>query len=104
MLTGTLPFTAGARMEWVHCHIARQPVPPEERIAGIPGRLSAIVLKLLAKTAEDRYQPAAGPAIDLRPGLLAGETTGRLEPRALVSGDAPARMISPDVLDPHEHR
>ena len=28
MLTGTLPFTASDPMEWVHCHIARQPMPP----------------------------------------------------------------------------
>ena len=37
MLTGTLPFAAADPMEWVHCHIARQPVPPDERVAGIPG-------------------------------------------------------------------
>jgi serine/threonine protein kinase len=37
MLTGQLPFIAGDPMEWVHCHIARQPVPPNERIAGVPG-------------------------------------------------------------------
>ena len=66
MLTGTLPFTASDPMEWVHCHIARQPTPPDERVDGIPGPLSAIVMKLLAKTAEDRYQTAAGLAADLR--------------------------------------
>src|SRR6202451_229400 len=37
MLTGALPFTAADPMEWVHCHIARQPVPPNERVACIPG-------------------------------------------------------------------
>src|SRR6202140_2911525 len=53
-LTGSLPFTAVDPMEWVHCHIARQPTPPDERrVTGIPGPLSAIVMKLLAKTAED---------------------------------------------------
>src|SRR6202045_2719668 len=61
MLTGALPFTATHPMEWVHCHIARQPVPPDARVASIPGPLSAIVLKLLAKTADDRYQMAEGP-------------------------------------------
>ena len=40
MLTGALPFTATDPMEWVHCHIARQPVPPAERLAGRPGRHS----------------------------------------------------------------
>ena len=37
MLTGTLPFTASDPMEWVHCHIARQPVPPAERLKDVPG-------------------------------------------------------------------
>src|SRR6202030_1791433 len=37
MLTGTLPFTASNPMELVHSHIARQPVPPGERLNGIPG-------------------------------------------------------------------
>jgi serine/threonine protein kinase len=60
MLTGTLPFAAADPMEWVHCHIARQPAPPGERVARVPGPLSAIVMKLLAKTAEERYQTAAG--------------------------------------------
>src|SRR5947207_2365830 len=46
MLTGALPFTASDPMGWVHCHIARQPAPPGERANGIPGPLSAIVMKL----------------------------------------------------------
>ena len=66
MLTGSLPFTAADPMEWVHCHIARQPVPPDERLKGIPVPVSAIVMKLLAKTAEERYQTAAGVESDLR--------------------------------------
>ncbi len=45
MLTGTLPFTATDSMEWVHCHIARQPVSPDERVAGIPEALSAIAIR-----------------------------------------------------------
>ena len=66
MLTGNLPFSASDAMEWVHCHIARKPVPPVERSPDIPAPLSAIVMKLLAKTAEDRYQTAVGVEVDLR--------------------------------------
>src|SRR5258705_2017280 len=44
MLTGQLPFTAADPMEWVHCHIARQPVQPNGRVA-VPAQLSAIVMK-----------------------------------------------------------
>ena len=59
MLTGVLPFKASDPMEWVHCHIARQPVAPDQYAKGIPAPLSAIVMKLLAKTAGERYQTAA---------------------------------------------
>src|SRR6202140_2069960 len=60
MLTGTLPFTASDPMELVHAHIARQPTPPCERLKGLPRAVSAIIMKLLAKPAEERYQTAAG--------------------------------------------
>jgi serine/threonine protein kinase len=66
MLTGALPFTASSPLEWVHCHIARQPLPLEGRGKEVPEALSAIVLKLLAKTPEERYQTAAGLEADLR--------------------------------------
>src|ERR1700680_3749430 len=55
MLTGTLPFAAADPLGWVHCHIARQPTPPGDR-AAVPEPLSAIIMKLLAKNAEERYQ------------------------------------------------
>ena len=51
MFVGTLPFEASDAMGWVHCHIARLPVAPNLRRSGIPEPLSAIILKLLAKTA-----------------------------------------------------
>ena len=66
MLTGSLPFTASDPMEWVHCHIARQPAAPSERLRSVPGAVSAITMKLLSKTAEERYQTAAGVESDLR--------------------------------------
>jgi serine/threonine protein kinase len=58
MLTGSLPFTAAEPIEWVHCHIARQPMAPGERVVNVPAPVSAIIMKLLAKTAEERYQTA----------------------------------------------
>ena len=82
MLTGRLPFTASDPMEWVHCHIARQPVPPTERWKDVPAAVSAIVLKLLAKTPEERYQTAAGAEGDLQRCLANGK------PRA-VSTNSP---------------
>src|SRR6476646_1368921 len=98
MLTGQLPFTAADPMEWVHCHIARQPMPPNERVAGVPEPLSAIVMKLLAKAAEDRYQTAVGLEADLRTCLAALEATGRIESFALAASDAPERLLVAERL------
>src|ERR1700689_2084087 len=79
MLTGALPFTAADPMEWGHCHIARQPAPPAERSQDVPPPVPAIVSKLLAKTAEERYQTAAGLERDLRRCLVAWETQHLLD-------------------------
>src|ERR1700687_1438980 len=98
LLTGTLPFTAADPMEWVHCHIARQPAPPDERVACLPGPLSAIVIKLLAKTGEERYQTAAGVEADLRRCLAEWERHGRIEPFSLGGCDASDRLLIPEKL------
>jgi predicted ATPase len=98
MLTGQLPFTAADPMEWVHCHIARQPVSPGEMSAHVPAPLSAIVMKLLAKTAEERYQSATGVEADLRKCLAAWESTGRIEPFSLGTQGASDRLMIPERL------
>jgi serine/threonine protein kinase len=98
LLTGALPFTASEPMEWIHCHIARQPVPPSERMMGVPAQLSAIVMKLLAKTAEERYQTAAGIEADLRGCLAAMESFGRIDPFTLGAHDASGRLLIPEKL------
>src|ERR1700688_3764083 len=98
MLTGSLPFMASDPMEWVHCHIARQPIPPRERLNGTPGPVSAIVMKLLAKTAEERYQTAAGAASDLRRCLDEWETRGRIDEFPLGEHDTPDRLLIPEKL------
>jgi serine/threonine protein kinase len=53
MLTGALPFAASDPMEWIHCDIARLPVPPGEWVTAVPTQPSTIVMKLLAKVPED---------------------------------------------------
>jgi serine/threonine protein kinase len=78
MLTGSPPFKASDSMEWVHCHIARQPISPSERLTNVPASVSAIIMKLLAKTAEERYQTAAGAESDLRRCLSEWESQGRI--------------------------
>jgi PAS domain S-box-containing protein len=98
MLTGALPFTAGDPMEWVHCHIARQPAPPGERAPGLPLPVSNIVMKLLAKAAEDRYQAAAGVERDLRHCLAEWEARGCLDDFPLGRQDTPDRLLIPEKL------
>jgi PAS domain S-box-containing protein len=98
MLTGALPFMASDPMEWVHCHIARQPVPPVERLKDVPVPVSAIVSKLLAKTAEERYQTAAGLERDLRRCLAAWETQRRIHAFPLGQQDMPDRLLIPEKL------
>jgi hypothetical protein len=98
MLTGSLPFVASEPMEWVHCHMARQPVPPAERVRGLPLAISAIVMKCLAKTAEDRYQTAAGLVVDLQHCLAAWEATGTIAPCAPGAHDIPDPLRIPEKL------
>jgi len=98
MLTGSLPFTASEPMEWVHCHIARHPVAPHERMKNLPSCLSAIVMKLVAKTPEERYQTASGVESDLRRCLGEWEAHGRIAEFCLGRRDIPDRLLIPEKL------
>src|ERR1700752_1710863 len=98
MLTGPLPFSAPDPMEWVHCHIARKPVPPADRLQTIPIPVSDIILKLLAKTAEERYQTAAGGASALRRCLAEWEAGGRINDFAVGQRDTSDRLLIPEKL------
>ena len=98
MLTGWLPFTASDAMEWVHCHVARRPMPPDERTKGIPRTVSSIVMKLLTKTAEERYQTAAGVESDLRRCLGEWEKLGRVNSFSIGTHDVSDRLWIPERL------
>ncbi|MBR0858307.1 trifunctional serine/threonine-protein kinase/ATP-binding protein/sensor histidine kinase [Bradyrhizobium liaoningense] len=98
MLTGSLPFTASDPLEWVHCHVARKPTPPGERSKDIPGAVSAIVMKLLAKTPEERYQTAAGVERDLRRCLAEWETEGHIDEFRPGEYDRSDRLLIPEKL------
>ena len=98
MLTGSLPFAASDPMEWVHCHIARQALAPGERASGIPDVLSLIVMKLLAKTAEERYQTAGGVEADLRRCLAEWQLHGRIEAFPLAARDTSDQLLIPEQL------
>ena len=98
MLTGALPFSASDPMEWVHCHIARRPVPPAERLGSVPAAVSRIIMKLLAKTAEERYQTAPGLESDLRRCLTQWEARGRIDDFPLGEDDTPDRLLIAEKL------
>ncbi|WP_407899798.1 protein kinase domain-containing protein [Scytonema sp. NUACC26] len=78
MLTGQLPFVATDPMELIHCHIAKKPVPPHEMNLEIPEIVSEIIVKLLAKNPEDRYQSALGLKYDLEFCLTQFTNTGKI--------------------------
>lgn len=65
-LTGQLPFEAADAVEWVYCHVARQPPALSQFRGDIPPTLARLVLKLIAKNPAERYQTAHGLAADLR--------------------------------------
>jgi predicted ATPase/signal transduction histidine kinase len=85
LLTGRLPFESNDTMELIHAHIALTPIPPHQRNSEIPKAVSDIVMKLLAKTAEMRYQSAWGIQADLVLCLMQLEANGLIED--LVPGE-----------------
>jgi predicted ATPase/signal transduction histidine kinase len=87
MLAGKLPCEAEDALGIVHCHIARTPVSLDVRRPDLPPILSAIVMRLLAKAAEDRYQSAHGLQADLATCMAQWRTVGRIGPFPLGRQD-----------------
>src|ERR671932_253001 len=86
MLTGQLPFESNDPLELVHCHIAKTPVPVHQLNSEVPSAVSSIIMKLLAKTAEDRYQSAVGLKADLE------EVWEKLQASGQIEGFIPGRL------------
>ncbi|MDB5050882.1 MAG: Signal transduction histidine kinase CheA [Fibrobacteres bacterium] len=103
LLTGSYPFQADDPLEWAHCHIAKIPQPPRERDRSIPEILSAMVLKLLSKDPEDRYQSAQGLRLDLEECRRQWQLTGAIQAFPLGIRDfseglrIPRRLYGRDV-------
>ncbi len=111
MLCGELPFSAIDPMELVHCHIAKTPVSPYEnrkhKLEGksnqaqsdeIPQAISDIVMKLLEKNAEDRYQSAFGLLYDLENCLDQLQTTGKISHMTLGEQDRSSHLQIPQKV------
>ncbi|MEO5968524.1 MAG: serine/threonine-protein kinase PknK, partial [Bdellovibrionia bacterium] len=98
MITGRLPFQATEPLEWVYCHIARMPPLPTEMIPDLPEMISQLLMKLMAKDADDRYQSAAGLKYDLDLFLHQWGTQGLIKPFPLAQKDISSHFQIPQKL------
>ncbi|HVK95106.1 MAG TPA: EAL domain-containing protein [Noviherbaspirillum sp.] len=98
MLTGQLPFAAADPLEWAHCHIARIPPSPRDLVPELPQVVADIVMKLLAKLPEDRYQSAYGLRYDLDRCLAQWQANGRIDAFQLGEEDFSERFHIPHKL------
>ncbi|WP_257235841.1 ATP-binding protein [Nostoc sp. 'Peltigera malacea cyanobiont' DB3992] len=97
LLTGELPFASNEPMELVHCHIAKLP-PLLRNREDIPQVLCNIVMKLMAKNAEERYQSALGLKFDLENCLHQLQVDGEIQSFEIARRDVCDRFIIPDKL------
>jgi predicted ATPase/signal transduction histidine kinase len=98
LLTKQLPFISHDPLELVHCHLAKQPVSPAQLNSAIPVPLSDIVMKLMAKMAEDRYQSATGLLHDLEICQQHFQIHNTIEVFALAQQDYCDRLSIPEKL------
>ena len=103
MLTGELPFSGSDPMELIHAHIARQPVPPWKKRAAVPRQVSNIVMRLLEKNVEDRYQSAFGVRSDLEKCLSLLQDHSTILSFPLGEADFTGRLVFPVKLFGREH-
>jgi predicted ATPase/signal transduction histidine kinase/tRNA A-37 threonylcarbamoyl transferase component Bud32 len=98
MLAGQLPFNSNDPMELVHCHIAKQPRSLNQLNPEIPKAVVDIVMKLLAKTAEERYQSARGLLVDLEECLKQLEASGQIKDFIVGKLDRFGQFLIPQKL------
>lgn len=98
LLTGQAPFKAEDAIGLVHQHIAVVPPSPDQLVASIPAPLSGIVMKLLAKNAEERYLTADGLKTDLERCALEWREHGHIGAFTLGAGDLSDRLLIPEKL------
>ena len=98
MLAGRLPFDAVDPMALVHSHIAVAPEPPHRIRPTVDAAVSSVVMKLLAKNAEDRYQTAYGLIADLEECMSQLKTAGTIGDFVPGAHDAASDFQIPEKL------
>jgi len=98
ILTGQLPLQAANYIQWVHAHLAQKPLYPGKIKPDIPPAISTIVMKLLAKAADERYQSACGLLVDLEECRRQWTQTGVIRLFALGRADFSLRLQLPKKL------
>jgi predicted ATPase/class 3 adenylate cyclase len=112
LLTHRLPFESTDPLELIHCHIAKQPIPPhlrvdplhgegnfsEQELEKIPPVLSEIILKMMAKTGEERYQSAYGLKADLEGCLQQLQNEGEISSFPIALQDISDKFQLPQKL------
>jgi predicted ATPase/signal transduction histidine kinase/CheY-like chemotaxis protein len=104
LLTGSVPFITKNEIELIHCHIAHEPIPPHELVQKIRGEtipitISNIIMKLLRKNVEDRYQSAGqGLLYDMNKCREEYLATGTVRPFLIAQTDVSERFIIPNKL------
>lgn len=98
LLTGKLPFSAENALEWVHRHISQPPPAAHEINHKLPEPLSRIVLKLMSKNAEDRYQSSYGLVVDLERCRNEFSLSGKIQYFDLGTADISRRFQIPQRL------
>ncbi len=98
MLTGKPVFSADNIVELVYAHIAKSPTPPSRRNPGLPLVLDDIILKLLNKNAEERYQGAKGLLHDLEECQKQLAAKGQIKPFAIAQQDVTEKLSFPQKL------
>ena len=104
ILTGELPFISSEPMELVHCHIAKIPPVLSHRKLLVAGKeeispvISDIIMKLMAKNAEDRYQSALGLKHDLETCLYQLKNSGEIRYFQIGQRDVCDRFLIPEKL------
>ncbi|WED23378.1 AAA family ATPase [Vibrio sp. JC009] len=98
LLTGKLPFYSQDALTLIHQHLAKNPLPPHEVKENVPEMLSAVILKLMTKSSEKRYQSAEGIISDLQKCLSHFQSSGTIHPFKLGEKDVSSQFSIPPKL------